>query len=174
MENRTTCCIAMNNYTYTYACRNIFNTIKTSRHISLEKYTFHFIERVVCERELETEQNCNILTPTLMAITVFLSCSPGLLNRRPGAQPLLGHVSHSNIFSPTDLNFLSPGLYNNLTSTYSMRASLFRTQFNPINSQGRPWSPDIFDRMHLLFTQVHFFFWQLGRLEVNMQQSQLI
>ena len=36
----------------------------------LEKYTSHFIERVVCERELETEQNCNILTPTLMAISV--------------------------------------------------------------------------------------------------------
>ena len=32
----------------------------------------------------------------------------------------------------------------------------------PLDSQGPPWSPDIFDRMHLLFTQVHFFFWQLG------------
>ena len=40
----------MNNYTYTYACRNIFNTIKTSGHSSLEKYTSHFIERVVCVR----------------------------------------------------------------------------------------------------------------------------
>ena len=46
----------MNNYTYTYACRNIFNTIDTRGHSSLEKYTSHFIERVVCERELETEQ----------------------------------------------------------------------------------------------------------------------
>ena len=25
--------------------------------------TSHFFERIVCERELETEQNCNILTP---------------------------------------------------------------------------------------------------------------
>ena len=34
--------------------------------------------------ELETEQNCNILTPTLMAVSVvFLSRSPGLFNRRP-------------------------------------------------------------------------------------------
>ena len=33
------------------------------RHSPLEKYTSHFIESVVCERELETEQNCNILTP---------------------------------------------------------------------------------------------------------------
>ena len=42
----------------------------------------------MCDRELETEQNCNILTPTLLAITTFLSRSPGLLNRGPGAQPL--------------------------------------------------------------------------------------
>ena len=74
------CCIAMNNYICTYAHRNIFNTIRTSEDTSLEKYTSHFIERVVCERVLETEQNCNILTPTLMAITAFLSSSPGLLS----------------------------------------------------------------------------------------------
>ena len=78
--------------------------MKTSRHTSLEKYTSHFIERVVCEREFETEQNCNILTPTLMAITAFLSCSSGLLNRGPEGPASLGHVSHSSIFSPTGLN----------------------------------------------------------------------
>ena len=40
--------------------------------------TSHFIVRVrkgysrfYCERELETEQNCNILTPTLMAVNVM-------------------------------------------------------------------------------------------------------
>ena len=33
------------------------------------------------------------------------------------------------------------------------------TQFNPSTVKVIPWSPDIFDRMHLLFTQVHFFFW---------------
>ena len=47
------------------------------------------------------EQNCNILTPTLMAITVFLSRSPGLLNRGPGGPASLEHVPHSSIFSPT-------------------------------------------------------------------------
>ena len=139
------CCIAMNNYTYTYTYRNIFNTINTSGHSSLEKYTSLFIERVVRERELETEQNCNILTPTIMAITAFLSRSAGLLSRKPGAQPLwdmvlipasslqliwgselqlftwvswgpplLGAGSLYSISSPTNLNFLSPGLYNNL------------------------------------------------------------
>ena len=58
-------CIAMtmNNYTYTYACRIIFNTITTSGHSSLEKYTSHFIERVVCERESETEQRLQHIDP---------------------------------------------------------------------------------------------------------------
>ena len=89
---------------YKHICMQHHNddTIKTSGHSSLEKYTSHFIERVVCERELETEQNCNILTPTLMAITMFLSRSPGLLNRGPGGPASLGHVPHSSIFSPTD------------------------------------------------------------------------
>ena len=37
-----TCIVTtMNNYTYTHTCRNIFNTLKTSQHSSLEKYTSH-------------------------------------------------------------------------------------------------------------------------------------
>ena len=81
---------------------------------------------------------------------VLLCCSTGGL----AAQPLLGHGSHSCIFSPSALNFLSPGLYH----------CSMTTQFNPSTAKAIPWSPDIFDRMHLLFTQVHFFFWQLGRV----------
>ena len=41
---------------YTYTRRNILNTITTSEDTSLEKYTSHFIESVVCERELKTDQ----------------------------------------------------------------------------------------------------------------------
>ena len=60
-------------YSYADACRNTFNTIRTSGHSSLEKYTSHFTRKgskgsrkVLCVRgELETEQNCNILTPQL-------------------------------------------------------------------------------------------------------------
>ena len=75
----------MTNYTntYAYAYKIITTHNKDERHSSLEKYISHFIERVVCERELEIEQNCNLLTPTLLAITAFLSRSPGLLNRGP-------------------------------------------------------------------------------------------
>ena len=55
----------------------------------------------MCERELETEQNCNILTPTLLAITTFLSRSPGLLNRGPGGPTSLGAGFLYCILSPT-------------------------------------------------------------------------
>ena len=46
-------------------------------------------------------KDCNILTPTHMAITAFLSRSPGLLNRGPGGPASLEHGFHSSIFSPT-------------------------------------------------------------------------
>ena len=112
----------------------------------------------MCERELGTEQGLQHIDPQpLLAMTAFLSvllgCSTGVLE----AQSLLGHGFHSSFFSPTALNFLSPGLYNNLTPTYFLRAShLYSIQI--IDSHGIPWSPDIFNWMHLLFTQVHFFF----------------
>ena len=163
------------------------DTMKTSGHRSFEKYTSHFIERVVCERELETEQNCNILTPTLMAITAFLSRSPELLNRGPGVPVSLGHGPHSSIFSPiataqsgawgppllgagslyrifspTDLNFLSPGLYDNLTPTLLPASVTISHSIQPLDSQG--YILIFLDRIHLLFTQMHFLFWQFGRV----------
>ena len=116
----------------------IFNPIRTSEDTSLEKYTSHFfwkgskgLLRFYCVRgELETEQNCSILTLTLMAITALLSCSPRLLNQGPGDPASLGNGPHAHSIQHVD-------------------------------SQGYPL--DTFDRMHLLFTQVHFLFWQLGR-----------
>ena len=134
--------------------------------------------------ELEAEQNCNILTPTLMAITVFLSRSPGLLHQGPGGPASLGHVPHSSIFSPTDLNFncsigvLTPPsagcwfslphliynslnflcieLYNNLTYTLLPASVTISHSIQPIHGQG--YILIFLDRMHLLFTQVHFLF----------------
>ena len=60
----------------------------------------------MCERELETEQNSNIVTLTLLAISAFLSRCPGLLSRGPGG-PLCRVLAFStSIFSPTDLVFI--------------------------------------------------------------------
>ena len=85
--------------------------------------------------------NCNILTPTLIAITAFLSRSPELLNRGPlwdmvliptsslqliwtlTAQsgvlrpPLLGASSLYSILSPANSNFLRTELYYCFTPT---------------------------------------------------------
>ena len=146
--------------------------------------------RFYCKRELETEQNCNILTPTLMAITAFLSRSPGLLNRGPGGPASLGHGLHPSIFSPTGLNFnssiggpegplcwmlvfstapylqlpdflCSPGLYNCSTSTFFLWVSQIAL-IQPIH--GQDYILIFLDWMSLLFTLVHFLFWQLGNM----------
>ena len=141
-------------------------------------------EKVVCERELETEQNCNILTPTLPAIIAFLSCSPGLLNRGPGGPASLGHGPHSRIFSPTataqsgpeaplcwvlvlsTASYLQlpefPVVRNNLMPTLLPASVTISHSIQPLDSQGHILI--FLDRMHLLFTQVHFLFWQLGQV----------
>ena len=100
----------------------------------------------MCERELETEQNCNILTTTLLAITAFLSRSPLLLNRGPGGPASLGASFLYHILSPTRLipnwlNFLCTELYNSSTSTFFLWASQFRTHSTCPRS--RLWYPDI-------------------------------
>ena len=135
--------------------------------------------------------------PTLMAIT-FLSHSPGLLNRGPGGPASLGQVPHSSIFSPTDLdfncsiavlrapsarcwfslphlvtnwlNFLCTELYNNLTPTFHP-VGVTTTILQPVHGQG--YILIFLDRMHLLFTQVHFLFWQLGQGQYVTQTVQL-
>ena len=112
--------------------------------------------------------------PTLLPTAAFLSCSPGLLDRRPGglgAQLLLGHGSHSSIFSPTDLNFLSPGLYNNLTSTYFWGASQFALNSTLRQSRMPPWylrpdAPVIYTGAFLLLTawpgSICYIWWNIG------------
>ena len=148
----------------------------------------------MCERELETEQNCNILTPTLLAITAFLSCSPGLLNWGPGCPASLGHVSQSSIFSRTGLipncsiggpegpsagccflySIISPTLWSpnwlNFLCTELYNSStptffLWASQIALIQSiHGQGYTLLFLDRMHLLFTQMHFLFWQLSHV----------
>ena len=55
----------------------------------------------MCERELETEQNCNILTLTLMAITAFLSRSHWATQPEARGPTLLGAGFLYHILSPT-------------------------------------------------------------------------
>ena len=90
---------------------------------SFKKYTSHFIVKFAYERELETEQNCNILTPTLMAISV-VSFSFSRAAQPEAQRPtqsgvlrplLLGGGFPCHILSPTSLlqltDFLSSPSY---------------------------------------------------------------
>ena len=59
------------------------------------------------------------------------------------------------------LNFLCTELYNSSTSTFFLCAS----QIALIQSvHGQGYILIFLDRVHLLFTQVHFLFWQPGRV----------
>ena len=134
----------------------------------------------MCERELETEQNSNILTPTLMAITAFLYRSPGLVNRGPGAQPLWDMVlipaSSLKLIWGSELQLLNWGswgppllgagsLYSILSPTNSnfLCTELYYcftpTQFNLSTVKIIPLIPSTRCTCYL-----HFLFWQLGRV----------
>ena len=144
----------------------------------------------MCERELETEQNCDIFTATLLAITAFLPRSPELLKQGPGIPaslgggflycivsttrlipnsqsaawglPLLGAGFFYRILSPTD--WISCAL--NYIIVHRPPSSCGRHNFALIQpGHGQGYNILIFlDRMHLLFTHVHFLFWQPGRV----------
>ena len=77
-------------YIYVY-CIHTDAMIKTQEDFFIKIFTSHFIARVrkgcvgfYCERELEIEHNWNILTPNLWPSALYLSRSPGLLNRSTG------------------------------------------------------------------------------------------
>ena len=110
---------------YIYTCRIHFDAIIMTSDTVLRKIcTSHFIVRFVYERELEINQNCNILTPTLMAISIMsflfsraaqpearwlsllhlVSNSSDLQLDRGSQRPvLLGGGFLYHIFSPTSL-----------------------------------------------------------------------
>ena len=123
-------------------------------------------------------KNCNILTPSSSGYssTSFSSCGAaqsGALR----AQLSAGSGSHcfelQQLTPNSDLQLTRTscctGLYNCLTYTCFSERRIC-TQFNPSTVKV---SPDIFDRTHLLFTQVHFLFDSSAVSEVNMLYSQV-
>ena len=164
--------------TYTYTCGNIVNTIMTNGHTSLEKYTSHTLFEMVakglCVRgELETEQNCNILTPSTSGYSsTFFSWaarSPGLFNRGPwGPQALslelvlmlASYLQNSDSNSKLTRTSCATGLYNYLASTCFSERRIC-TQFNPSTVKVIPWNlrPDA----PVICTGA-FLIWQLGRV----------
>ena len=65
------------------------------------------------------------------------------------------------IWYPTNLNFQCTELYNSSTPTFFLWVSQIAL-IQPIHGQG--YILIFLDRMHLSFTQVHFLFWQPGRV----------
>ena len=142
-----------------------------SGHSSLEKYTYHFIwkgskglrKELSVRGELETEQNCNILTPPNSSGYSSMSFSfPWAA--QPGAWGL--SLSWDMVLIPaSSLQLIWTSSHRGYIIIWRPPTPCERhlcTQFNPSTVKVIPWSPDIFDQIHLLFTQAHFFFWQFG------------
>ena len=112
-----------------HACRNISNTIRTSGHGSLEKYTSHFIERVVCERELETEQRLQHIDPPAPPAKAVRLFQPGTWGPS---------LSAESWFQQLDLEHWLQALNSNcLTSCLTRVISLFYVHsIQPVDSQG--------------------------------------
>ena len=146
-------------YKYTYTCRNIFNTIRTSEDSSLEKYTSHFIWKgskgllkvLLCERWVGDWTELQHIDPHTYGHNRV--SFPFSWDAQPGAW---GPSLFGTWFSFQHLltNWLELPVYRVILLFYA-------DSIQTVDSQAYPL--ETFDRMHLLFTQVHFLFWLLGQ-----------
>ena len=96
----------------------MFNTIRTSEDTSLEKYTNHFIWKGCVWEGVGGWAELQHIDPysysyNSVSFPFWWAAQPGSCG---GGLPLW-EMFLIPASTPTDLNFLSPGLYNNLTST---------------------------------------------------------
>ena len=144
--------------------------MKMSWHRSLEKYTSHFIWKgskgllkvLLCERWVGgwTElQHCDPHSYDHNSIYFLFSWAA-----QPGAwvPRLSGTCSHPSFFSSTDLNFLSLGLYNNLTPTLLPESVTISHSIQPLDSR-------VYILIFLYFHRCISYFDSLARSEVNIQ-----
>ena len=155
----------------------------TNEHISFEKNTSRTLFSKGLRKGwywlrvsgvLETEQTATYWHQLPLSMAALCSHSAGLLNRGSlrAATPLTGAGSHC-FERQLELQLTQTGcgtrLYNCLTSTCFLWASQLH-QIQPVHRSR--WYSDIFDRMHLLFTQVHLLIYssvegQYVTLDVN-------
>ena len=133
-------------------------------------------ERVMCERGAEDRtKTATYWPPALPAISALFSQSAGLLNRGPwGPNFQLGLVLTASIGNNSLQTLISNSLERPVAPGYIIvwhpPASVsVAFALNSTHPQSR-LSPDIFERMHLLFTQVHFLFDNSTGSEVSMLQ----
>ena len=135
------------NQLYIHICMQKKNddTIKTSGHSSLEKYTSHFIcnglkelWKVMCERWVGdwTKTATYWPSPAPLAMTVCLSRSPGLLNQGPGGPASLPRASSLSSIWNTDFKLWTPTAW--LPDSPWVISLFYTHSIQPVNSQGHP------------------------------------
>ena len=154
--HKTKCCIVTTNYTQTYTCGNIVNTIMTSEHSSLEKYTSHTLFEMVAkglqkgyvwEVSWKLNKDCNILTPSSSSYssTSFLFCWAARSGVLRAHSTLLGAGSLNSNLSPTattDSKLTELPIAPGYIIVWHPPASCERcicTQFNPSTVKVIPW-----------------------------------
>ena len=128
----------------------------TNKHTSLKNIPLTlYSQKVVCERWVGDRTDCNILTPSSSdySSTSFLFCWAAQLGSLRATSPQSGACSHClKLQLKLTQAVCGSWLYNCLMPT----CFLWALQLHRIQPVLRSrWYPDIFDRMHLLFTLVH-------------------
>ena len=145
----------INMHIYTYTCRiHIDAIIKTSKEFFKKIYLSLYLKVCVWDG-VGDRQNCNILTPTLVAISVvflvLLGWSTGGLGAQLSAECWLSlpHLLSNSSGLQTNWLPVFTELYNSSTSTFFLWAS----QLHPFNPSTVKVIILVFlDRMHLFFT----------------------
>ena len=142
------------------------NTV-LKKNIPLTLYSKGLRKGYVWKVSWRLNKDCNILTPSSSGYSSTSFLSRGAAQLGGG---LRAHLSARSGSHCLELQQLTPN--SKLTRT-SCGTGLYNCSVSVASAHNstRPQSrlfPDIFDRMHLLFTQVHFLFDSLAGSEVNM------
>ena len=144
--------------------------MKTSRHTSLEKYTSHFIWKgskgllkvLLCEKWVGDWTELQHIDPhsyghNSVSFPFSWAAQPGTW--RPSLSGTWSSFQH--LLSNWLTSCLHPGyiIVRHAPSSCERHKSY---SIQPVHCQG--YILIFLDRMHLLFTQVHFLFWRLGRV----------
>ena len=118
---------------YSYIC---MTSQWREQHGSLQKYISHFIWKGCVWEGVGDRTELQHIDPHSYGHNSV--SRPFSWAAQPGAwgPNLSGTWSSSSFFSLTGLNFLSPGLYNNLTSIFLLASVTILHSIQPLNSQG--------------------------------------
>ena len=157
----------MTNYTKTFACR-IITTTQFFRKIYLslylkgfERVTKGFTVRGSWRPNKRQYIDSHSYGHNSVSFPFPWAAQPGAWGSSfSGCWFSLPHLSPTHLIT-NSLNFLCSELYNSSTYTFLWASQIALIQ----TDHGQGYILISLDRMHLLFTQVHFLFWQPGRVE---------